>query len=231
MNLVLKYFKDFISLIYPRVCMACNNTLVGNEDVLCTTCRFSLPETEFHLSPGNPIEQIFWGRIPVVHATSLLFFDKGSKYRHLLHQLKYKGAIEIGIFLGQLLGARLADSRFNDIDIIVPVPLHFKKLKSRGYNQSDKIALGVAKKMNKPVDNNSLIRTLHKSSQTYKGRYERWENSEGIFKLVSPENLNNKHVLLIDDIITTGATLEAAGSEILNFSSARLSIATIAYTS
>jgi ComF family protein len=210
--------------------MACGISLLGNEDILCTTCRLSLPETGFHRSPGNPVEQIFWGRIPIENATSLLFFDKGSKYRHLLHQLKYNGKKEIGTFLGRLLGKCLSETNFNHIDLIVPIPLHPVKLRRRGFNQSEEIALGIANIMNKPLVRNSLKRLEHSSSQTYKGRYERWENAKGIFTVVKPELFKNKHILLVDDVVTTGATLEAAGTAILNIEGARLSIATLAYT-
>lgn len=211
--------------------MACNASLIGNEDILCTTCRLALPETNFHHVAGNPVEKIFWGRIPVEHATSLLFFDKGSKYRHMLHQLKYKGKSEVGIFLGKLLGTRLLETDMNCIDLIVPIPLHPVKLNKRGFNQSEQIAKGVADVMKKPVVKNSLKRIKHSSSQTFKGRYDRWKNTEGIFDVKEPELLINKHILLIDDVVTTGATLEAAGSSILKIEGTRLSIATIAYTS
>jgi len=204
---------------------------LGNEGILCTTCRLSLPETNFHHFSDNPVEKIFWGRMRVEYATSLLFFDKGSKYRHMLHELKYKGKREVGVFLGKLMGARLLETEMKTIDFIIPIPLHPLKLKKRGFNQSEEIAKGVAMAMKKPIVSNSLKRIRHSSSQTYKGRFDRWKNTEGIFDVENAELLMNKHILLIDDIVTTGATLEAAGSSILKIEGTRLSIATIAFTS
>lgn len=227
---VYKYFEGFIALFYPRVCLACGSSLLGNEDIICTSCRISLPITEFHRSPGNPVEKIFWGRIPVENATSLLFFDKGSKYRHLLHQLKYHGKKEVGHFLGKILGRCLSESNFKHIDLIVPIPLHPVKQRRRGFNQSEEIALGIANIMKKPIIRHALKRNVHSSSQTFKTRYDRWENIKGIFAVSEPELFKNKHILLIDDIVTTGATLEAAGSVILDIEGTRLSIATLAFT-
>jgi ComF family protein len=211
--------------------MACGTSLLGNEDILCTGCRLSLPETGFHNTPGNPVEQIFWGRMKVEYATSLLFFDKGSKYRRLLHQLKYHSQKNVGVFLGKLLGTRLLNTDMNTVDMIIPIPLHPVKFRRRGFNQSEEIAKGIAYIMKKPIDCSTLKRIKHRSSQTYKGRYDRWENAEGIFTVTAPELLRNKHILLIDDIVTTGATLEAAGTVILRIEGTRLSIATLAYTS
>jgi ComF family protein len=202
---------------------------LGNEDILCTSCRQSLPETGFHRSHNNPVEQIFWGRIPVEHATSLLFFDKGSKYRHLLHQLKYNGKKEVGFILGKLLGSRLMESDFKEIDLILPVPLHPAKMRRRGFNQSEIIAIGVANTMKKAIASDALKRVVYTSSQTFKGRFERWQNVEGIFKVSKPHLLKNKHILLIDDVVTTGATIEAAGNAILALEGTHLSIATLAY--
>jgi ComF family protein len=230
LNLVKKYTEAFLSLFYPKICMACSASLVGNEDILCTGCLLSLPETGYHKFTGNPVEQIFWGRLNLENATSLLFFDKGSKYRRLIHQLKYKGKKEIGVFLGKLLGIRLSEAKLDNIDLIVPIPLHPIKLRRRGYNQSEEIAKGLATIIKKPVVGNSLKRIIQGSSQTYKGRYDRWENAEGIFRVSKPELLKNKHVLLIDDVVTTGATLEAAGIAILAIEGTRISIATLAFT-
>jgi ComF family protein len=231
LNAAIKYLEAFVSLFYPKVCMACSKSLMGNEDILCTTCRLSLPETNFHKTPGNPVEKIFWGRIPVENATALLFFDKGSKYRHMLHQLKYNGKREVGVFLGKLLGNRLLETEMYSIDFIVPIPLHPVKLRKRGFNQSEEIAKGVAAIIGKPVVSNSLRRIRHSQSQTYKGRYDRWKNTKEIFNVEKPELFENKNILLIDDVITTGATIEAAGASILKIEGSRLSVATIAFTS
>jgi len=203
--------------------------LLGNESILCTACRHALPETRFHLSSANPVEKLFWGRIPVAYATSLLFFEKGNKYQSLIHQLKYNGKKEVGKFLGNLLGAALQNTRFDDAEVIVAVPLHKIKLRRRGFNQSDVIAQGISEITGKPVIKNVLKRKVNTKSQTKQKRYARWENVEGIFECLKPELIRHKHVLLVDDVVTTGATLEAAGSAILEAEGACLSIATTAY--
>jgi ComF family protein len=228
LKIIKKYIEGFISLFYPKFCFACNTTLIGNEDFLCTMCRHTLPVTLFHKYESNPVEKLFWGRIKIENATSFLFYDKGSKYGHLLHQFKYKGHTEIGIKLGKLFGAQLAETNFKDIDLIVPVPLHSAKLRKRGFNQSEVIAKGIAMSLNKPVAGKALKRNIFTSTQTRKGRFERWKNVEGIFEVKDPKLLQNKHILLIDDVITTGATLEAMGNVILNIEGTKISVATLA---
>ncbi len=229
MLLVRKYLEGLVSLFYPDFCLACNTSLLGNETILCTFCRHTLPVTGFHNSPGNPVEKLFWGRIPVVGATSLLFFEKGSKYQSLIHQLKYYGKKEAGKFLGRLLGASLQDTSFNDAEVIVTVPLHKAKLRRRGFNQSDVIAQGISEITGKPVLSNVLRRKTNTKSQTRQKRYDRWKNVEGIFECSKPDLIKGKHVLLVDDVVTTGATLEAAGGRILEADGVRLSIATAAF--
>jgi ComF family protein len=224
-----KYTEGFISLFYPKFCFACGNALFGNEKVICTFCMHNLPETNYHLFSDNPVEQLFWGRIKAENASSFLFYEKSSKYGHLLHEFKYKGYTEIGLFLGQLFGSRLKDTAFKDIDIIVPIPLHKAKYRSRGFNQSEVFGNGLAMPLGKPVVTDALARNIFTSTQTRRGRFERWENVEGIFKVKNTELLKNKHVLLIDDVVTTGATIEAAGIEILKCEGCKLSIATMAF--
>lgn len=189
----------------------------------------TLPETGFHMHSENTVEKLFWGRIKIENATAFLFYDKQSKYGHLLHAFKYKGYKEIGLFLGELLGSRLLSTSFNEIDLIVPIPLHLGKLHSRGFNQSEVFGQGIARVLNKPVVDGALKRKIFTSTQTRKGRFDRWKNVEGIFEVVNPDLLKNKHILLIDDVVTTGATLEAAGNEILKVEGTKLSIATLAY--
>jgi ComF family protein len=226
-----KYTEGFISLFYPKFCFACGNSLLGNEKVICTYCMHTLPETGFHNHPDNPVEKLFWGRIKVENATALLFYEKQSKYGHLLHEFKYKGYREIGFFLGELYGSRLLPTKFNEVDLIIPIPLHYAKLRSRGYNQSEIFGQGLSESMKKPIYANALKRNVFTSTQTRKGRYDRWKNVEGIFKVIKPEVLKNKHILLIDDVVTTGATLEAAGEALLNIEGTRLSVAALAYAS
>jgi ComF family protein len=225
---VQKYIQGFVSLFYPKYCFACNTTLLGNEDYLCTMCRHTLPVTLFHEHKDNPVEKLFWGRIKVENATAFMFYDKGNKYGHLLHQFKYKGFLEIGLMLGTMFGNQLIDTDFKEIDLIIPVPLHRAKLRKRGFNQSEIFAQGISGVLGKPLIGKALKRNVFTSTQTKKGRYERWKNVSNIFEVRNPESLQNKHILLIDDVITTGATLEAAGNAILKIEGTKLSVATMA---
>jgi ComF family protein len=229
MILLSRYLESFTDLFFPKVCLTCGSTLTGDERVICSACRLSLPETGYHLSGNNPVEELFIGRLKTEKAYSLLFFDKGSKYRKLIHQLKYKGRKDAGEFLGQLMGSRLLDCQFPSVDMIVPVPLHNARLRRRGFNQSTILAQGISSVIQKPVNENVLRRTKYTSTQTKRGRYERWKNVEGLFTCPEPLPIENKHILLVDDVVTTGSTLEAAGSSLLQHKGVRISIATAAY--
>ncbi len=189
-----------------------------------------MPQTNFHLYKENPIMKIFWGRVPLYSATSFLFFNKGGRVQHLIHRLKYKGKYKVGIYLGKQLGFQLMDSPlFKSVDYIVPVPLHPKKERIRGYNQSEMIALGLETSMKGTAQINNLIRVIHSSSQTKKSRYGRWENVKGIFKIKNPQLFEEKHVLLVDDVITTGATLESCAETLLHIPGIKISVASLAY--
>ena len=225
-----KYAGDFVSLFYPATCAACGAVLPGREQVLCAWCMHSLPETGYHLGKKNPVEELFYGRMQVERAMALLFFNKESKYNRLLYQLKYQGQKETGIFLGRLLGSRIKEAEADTFDSIIPIPLHKAKFRRRGYNQSAVIAKGISEVLNKPVNEKVLFRKVFTSTQTRKGRFDRWRNVEGIFESRNNSEVENKHVLLVDDVVTTGATLEAAGSCLLKISGTRLSVATIAYS-
>jgi len=223
------WFDDFISLFYPRLCAGCSTSLVRGEDVLCLNCMADLPRTNYHYNQENPIFQIFMGRANITLATSFCRFDKGGRLQHILHELKYKGNCEAGHKMGLLFGYDLMQSElFRDIDAIIPVPLHIRKEKKRGYNQSTEICKGLSESMNKPLMTGNLIRIVHTATQTRKGRFERWENVSGIFKVSKPELLAGKHVLVVDDVITTGATLEACCEPLLKVPGVRVSIATVA---
>ena len=222
-------FDDLISLFYPRLCAGCNTSLVNGEDILCLHCLADLPRTNYHLFPENPVFQIFIGRVNITLASSFCRFDKGGRLQHLLHQLKYKGNCEVGIKMGILFGYDLIqNSSYQDIDAIIPVPLHPKKEKKRGYNQSAEICKGLSESMNRPVISGNLVREIHTSSQTRKGRFERWENVSGIFNVKNEASLTGKHLLLVDDVVTTGATLEACCEPLLKIPGVRVSIATLA---
>lgn len=226
----MRYLNDFISLFYPRTCFSCGNRLVTNEKVLCTACHLNLPKTNFHLLSDNPINKVFWGRVVVESATSLYFYTKGGKVQYMIHQLKYKNHKEVGIYLGELLGNELIESSlFKDVDLIIPIPLHQKKLKKRGFNQAEVFAIGLGNVMNKTVDSRTVIRTIATSTQTKKGRYKRWENVNEIFKVTDSDVLSGKHILLVDDVITTGATMEACIQVLKQIPDVKVSVGSIAY--
>ncbi len=222
--------NDFFNLFFPNTCVTCNRQLVKNEEVICLHCLYHLPRTNFHLCEDNPVAKTFWGRVPVKKATAYYYFAKGSKFRKLIHQLKYKGSTEIGIFLGEQFALELLQTEFlNDIHKIVPVPLHPAKEKKRGYNQSYFIALGMSKCAKIPLDVKTLKRITASESQTRKTRFERWRNVEEKFSLSNPENFANQHILLIDDVITTGATIESCAQAVLSVQGTKVSVASLAY--
>lgn len=224
-------FQDFLSLFYPRICVVCGNSLVRNEEILCTYCKFKLPKTNFHLIRDNPVNRLFWGRVQVEAATALLHFFKGGQVQRLMHHLKYKNRKDVGVFLGKLLAMELKKSfLFTGLDIIVPVPLHPRKQKIRGFNQSELICRGLSQALNLELNTGDLQRIKHVSSQTRKSRYDRWLNVGEVFAVKDPLALSGKHILLVDDVVTTGATLEACVAALRKNPQTKVSIATIAFT-
>lgn len=224
------WITDFLNLFFPNLCQACGKSLVRHENIMCLSCLHKLPKTNFEKHEDNPISRIFWGRANIHAATSFLFFNKGGNVQKLIHQLKYKGNVETGRYLGELLGNDLKKSSlFNSINLIIPVPLHKKKLHKRGFNQSEIIAEGISKAMHVPVNTDILHRLEHTKTQTKKTRYTRWENVKGKFGVVGHKNLTGKHILLIDDVLTTGATLESCAQTLLEVQETTVSMATLAY--
>lgn len=221
---------DFVALLFPNICAACGKSLYKNEHSICTYCMYYLPKTNYHLDSNNPIAKIFWGRVPIHSAAAFYNFNKGGKVQGLIHQLKYKGEKHVGVTVGRLYGHELnyCDD-FNTVNTIIPVPLHPKKQKKRGYNQSDSFAEGLAESMNVTTDFKTLYRASESTSQTKKSRFNRWTNVESVFQLKSSESLEGKHILLVDDVITTGATLEACAQTLLKIPDVKVSVATIAY--
>lgn len=230
MNSIYRLLKDLTSLLFPELCHACGNNLAYGEKHICTFCLFDLPYSDFHLYPDNPVAKQFWGRLHLEAAMALFYFKKGTKIQNLIHALKYKCQSSLGVTLGSLLGEKLNDSpQFNSIDLILPVPLHPSRQRLRGYNQSSSIAEGVAEQLSIPISIKHLIRTRVTSTQTKKSRYIRFENMKTVFSVKNAEELKNLHILLVDDVITTGATLESCCQTLLNFGINKISIAAIAF--
>jgi len=227
---MLKIINDFFNLIYPNICVICDEKLVTGEQMFCTNCLSDIPKTNFDDIRNNPVAELFWGRAKLEGAISLFYFNSGSKYRKLLHKLKYSGQKDIGIKLGRMLGDCISKTPLSLVDVILPVPLHPKRLRTRGYNQSEYIADGIAQVIDKPVLNEIMERKIFNVSQTGKGRLDRWTNVEGIFNVKNPYVLIKKHVLLVDDIVTTGSTLEACAISLLNAADCTVSVSTLAVT-
>lgn len=228
----MKLLKSLVNLLFPRVCAACGNVLLEGEDSVCTTCRFLLPKTGYENNPDNPLAQMFYGQMPFNAVMAEFFFSKTGKVQHLIHGLKYHHCRENGIFLGQEIGKSLLKAPdYQGIDFIIPIPLHPKKEKLRGYNQSLVIAEGIHEIMNVPIAEKSLVRSVYTNTQTKKSREERYQNVKDIFELKKPEQLQGKHVLLVDDVLTTGATLMSAGKALLHAEGIKISVATVACAS
>jgi ComF family protein len=222
---------DFLSLIFPKICACCGNSLWKHEEIICTYCDFHLSKTNFHLEQDNPASRTFWGRARIESATAYYYFNKGNKVQRLIHLLKYKNRRDIGIFLGERQGLLLMTSPFfNSVEVIIPVPLHKKKLMKRGYNQSEQFAIGIGKSMNLPVNPYILSRKKYTETQTKKSRFSRWQNVSEMFALEDPVLIEGKHILLVDDVITTGATLESCIKTLSAVPGIKISVAAIAVT-
>lgn len=221
--------QSVIDLFYPNLCLACGYNLKEHEDVICIPCQFLLPKTGFHKMQENPITDRLWGRVSTIATGAFFYFSKGGNVRKLIHELKYKDKPQIGKRLGERYGKQLNKNElFQSVDVIVPVPLHAMKQRSRGYNQSMQFAKGIGASMEKPVKN-ALKRVISGSSQTTKSKMERIKVIENSFNVMNAKALEGKHVLLVDDVITTGATIEACCLKILEIPETKVSIATIAF--
>jgi ComF family protein len=222
--------KDsFLHLLFPHICDGCGSDMLGKESTLCMRCMEAMPETNFELHADNPVEKKFWGRLPLLQATAQYYFTRESLMQHLMHQFKYKRNRELGFQLGKMMGESVKRSGRFVVDALVPLPLFPAKEKRRGYNQATILCEGMAESLQVQVLKEVVIRSQHTDTQTKKGRIERWQNMEGKFILVKPEAISDKNVLLIDDVVTTGATLEACGAELLKAENVRLSIAALCY--
>lgn len=221
--------REFISLLFPHFCFSCHRGLVTGEKYICTYCRGDLPRANLHRFPDHPIVQRFHGLGPVDHVLAYLRFVKKGKVQKIMNKLKYENHPEVGTMLGEWYGSELADAGFSTaFDLILPVPLHPQKLRKRGYNQSDYFAKGLSMAMAITWDGKVLQRNQHNETQTRKSRLERFDNVSGIFELADPEIVAHKSILLVDDVITTGATLFSAAQPIIDAGCGSISFAALA---
>ncbi len=225
-------FNDFVALLFPECCLGCQELLARGETTICTDCRIHLPYTNSHI-PANGADfewlRRFYNKVPVKHALAYLYFARSGRVQQLLHELKYRGHEQIGEVLGNWFGADLKEQDYQQqFDLIIPVPLHRRKLRKRGYNQSDSFARGLGQALNIPWQANALQRLTDSATQTKKSRLERWENVEQIFKITDVDQIKNQRILVVDDVMTTGATLEACAVVLLAAGAQSVSVATIA---
>lgn len=225
-----QYAEDFLSLFFPEVCCSCGKHLIADEYLLCTACLFNLPYTNFHLQHDNQVARQFWGRVPLVYAGAFLYFHKHTNVQDLIHQLKYKNKPELGHLIGKMYGKVLHELvHSSGTDLLIPVPLHHSRLKERGYNQSYCIAEGLSSVLGIPVSEQHLIRHKATDTQTHKSRFSRFENMTSVLTLTRADELEGKHILLVDDVVTTGATLESCALLLLTIPGVRISIVSIAF--
>lgn len=222
--------EEIFQLFFPKLCSSCNGSLVKNEKFLCSNCLFHLPQTHFHLTRENPLEKVFWGRLHLHAAMAFVHFKKGGSIQQVLHEIKYKDNKELAQFIGNYYGSILNNANLK-YDGVAAIPLHKSKLRKRGYNQSECFADGLSQSLSIPNVSSALSRLKYTETQTRKSRFERWENVDDVFKVTIPDAIKGKHVLLVDDVITTGATIEACAKVMLELADTKLTVASIAFAS
>ena len=222
--------QPLFHLLYPKSCNSCHQVLMENEEFICLECLLYLPKTNYHHIKENDLEKVFWGRIPFERGMAFLYFKRAGKVQRMLHALKYKSRKDLALHLGKLYAKETGmDTILNKIDMIIPVPLHENKFLKRGYNQSEEFAKGLASITNITLKTDILFRLKESETQTKKTRIQRWENVNDIFYVKDPAVLSNKHILLIDDVITTGATIEACAQTLLKNPETKLSVLALAF--
>ncbi|WP_276348760.1 ComF family protein [Daejeonella sp. JGW-45] len=223
--------QDLLSLFFPELCAGCGASLFSNEREICTSCIYHLPVTNFHKDPSNELAKQLWGRFNFKQASSFVFFRKGGRVQNIIHQLKYNKRPKAGFRMGELYAIALNNSEtWQKPDLIIPVPLHPSRLRQRGYNQSERIAEGLASVLQVPVAPGSLVRTENTQTQTKRSRFGRYENLRDAFSCPDKKPLVNKHVLIVDDVMTTGATLESCCLALAGIDGLSISIITLAFT-
>jgi ComF family protein len=224
--------ESLLHLLFPHLCEGCGFPGLNPADYLCLQCYLKLPETLFFNYPNNPVERIFFGRVKTENSGALYYFTKGSLIQKLMHEFKYKQNEELGSFLGRMMGNSIKSSgRFTEIDFVIPIPLHVKKQQKRGFNQASVLARAIGKVLNVPVIENAITKQQDSGSQTKKNRIERWQNVEGKYEIVNKGILKGKSILLVDDVITTGATIESCGKTLLSIDGLTLNIAALCFAS
>lgn len=224
--------NNILSSIFPEICLGCSAKLRHQEQHVCTKCRHNLPFTSFHKHPINPVLQTFYGRVSIENATALLHYKKNGMVQQLLHQLKYKGRQEVGTILGNLLGHELKkEASYSAITHIIPVPLHQKRLRKRGYNQVTTFGQQLAQHLEAAYIDDILIKVNNTKTQAFKKRTARWLSIQHSFEITDIQKLEGQHILLVDDIITTGATLEACANALKKIPNIKISVATMSIAS
>ena len=222
---------NLASLIYPKLCVICGEPLIENEKFFCYTCFLKLPKTNYHLIPENQAIERFAGKISLIKASSFFYYSKGGIAQKLIAEIKYKGNSNLGEWIGAYIAKDMISSDFfQGINYLVPVPLHRSKEKKRGFNQAEKIAEGIAQVTKIPLDTSNVFRGKANTSQTRKGVFERWKNTQNLFQIKNTELFNKKHILIIDDVLTTGSTMEAIAQILLKSPEIKISILTLAIT-
>lgn len=229
MKIISNFLFHFTNLFFPSHCEACNKNLLKGEKTLCFNCLVDIPKTNFHENKDNSLNKLFYGITNIKYSGAFFFFRKGSKYRTLIHKLKYSGQKELGVELGRMSGAEIKDSYFSEIDIIIPVPLHPAKKRTRGYNQSEMIAEGLSEALKKPYRTDILLRKVYTETQTKKNLEERRKNVNSAFKVQNLDLIKGKHILIVDDVVTTGSTLIASANELLKIEDVTISIFAVAF--
>lgn len=225
-------FHNISHLFFPQLCLGCGNDTVQNNEPICIECLYQLPATNFEQIKDNMVTKALSGRVSFTQACALYYFTKKSILQSLIFQLKYKQQSNVGLALGKLMGQKLIQSKlYETVDLLIPLPLHPKKLHKRGYNQAQLLCQGIQTVWNKPILHNAVTRQHNTKTQTKKSRINRWENMQGVFKIKNERALIGKHILLVDDIMTTGASIESFYQAVQNISNIKISICTLAYTS
>ncbi len=218
---------DFVSLFYPNYCLGCSGSLVRGENLVCSGCMLEMAQTNYHEVADNPLKLRLANRVPIIHALAFFRFNKTGRIQHLLHALKYKNEPEVGVMLGRVYGQKLKEKHYS-FDLILPVPLHESRRRKRGYNQSAKFAEGLSTTLEAPFSDDIMTRVVKTDTQTRKSKLARWENVSDVFALKDRASVRDKHILLVDDVVTTGATLEACALTLTDGGCDRISIASIA---